>query len=486
MAGPVEGGGPEGTNDREETPPPLTKEHIEDLREAFAARFSIRRACFKEPYEITKIIKRANESFTAFKERWTVETGFIMGVPEVMKILSFMDSVKSLELAKRFSDKVPTTAQGRDMYLAVIPSDDRAPYPSPKGEYNQRVAPILALDSRTKRLKEILATETKLRLLIPRPMLTSLRSGNTDRYCAYHQEKGHYTNDYIQLRKQLEMEMALESRKLNHLVKDIRRGGRGPHGQDDPQPAKIINVINVNSVKDKKRKVKETTESWMNISITFSAISAEDVSEEPLIVEAGVEGYLVMRVYVDEGSEVSKPLGKIELEVCFGNGGLYMRNSMKFIVVRAPSPYNIILGRPDLKTIRAISSTIHTKMKFLTPKGVATVVTRTLIIAECRRLEKEQLVEDLREVYLEDESYRILFHYTETRREWKEAKNFVTFCFDEHNKDVEVKEFGVRLICDEDVQQEAHLSMLHGLPTPTQDGGMLFLSWDVDHLTWVW
>ncbi|GKE40847.1 hypothetical protein Tco_1464252 [Tanacetum coccineum] len=29
MAGPIEGGGPEGSDDREETPPPLTKEQIE-------------------------------------------------------------------------------------------------------------------------------------------------------------------------------------------------------------------------------------------------------------------------------------------------------------------------------------------------------------------------------------------------------------------------------------------------------------------------
>ncbi|GJY09125.1 hypothetical protein Tco_0377310 [Tanacetum coccineum] len=46
-----------------------------DLREAFAARFSIRRTCFKEPHKITKIIRKVNESLTAFKERWTVETG---------------------------------------------------------------------------------------------------------------------------------------------------------------------------------------------------------------------------------------------------------------------------------------------------------------------------------------------------------------------------------------------------------------------------
>ncbi|GJS76729.1 reverse transcriptase domain-containing protein [Tanacetum coccineum] len=116
MAGPVEGGGLEGTDDQEETPPPLTKEQIEDgttdpedrlsrfagaansgewpmsvwcrmfqhtyngsargwfehlpydninewaeLRDAFAARYSARRACFTEPHEITKIVRKANE-----------------------------------------------------------------------------------------------------------------------------------------------------------------------------------------------------------------------------------------------------------------------------------------------------------------------------------------------------------------------------------------------------------------------------------------
>ncbi|GJW68316.1 reverse transcriptase domain-containing protein [Tanacetum coccineum] len=80
-----------------------------NLREAFAARYSVKRACLKEPREITKIVRKANESLTTFKERWTVEMGFIMDVSEVMKISSFMDAVKSPELAKRFSNKVPAT-----------------------------------------------------------------------------------------------------------------------------------------------------------------------------------------------------------------------------------------------------------------------------------------------------------------------------------------------------------------------------------------
>nr|GEX56084.1 hypothetical protein [Tanacetum cinerariifolium] len=232
-----------------------------DLREAFAARYFVKRA---------------------------LKTGFIMGIPEVMKISSFMDAVKSPELAKHFSNKVPTTViemmerlgdfvrseeayertklsrgevgeahrktsfvfnkrdirsprnsrpgesrrseyrnnyrGGRDAYLANRLRDDRASYPPPRGEYKYKVAPVLSLESLIKRPKEILATETQLHLPAPRPVLNPLRSGNTDRYCDYHQEKGHYTNDCIQLRKQLEM--ALESGKLNHLVKDVRQRGR--------------------------------------------------------------------------------------------------------------------------------------------------------------------------------------------------------------------------------------------------------------------
>ncbi|GJX44435.1 hypothetical protein Tco_0261111 [Tanacetum coccineum] len=167
---------------------------------------------------------------------------------------------------------------GRDAYPANRTRDDRDPYPPPRGEYNNRVALVLTLDSLTKHPKEILAMETHLHLPAPRPMLNPLRSRNTDRV-----------------------------REVESL--DVRQKGRGPHGMEAPQPAKVINVISVNSVKDKKQKVREMTEPWMNIPISFPVISSEDVSEEPLIVEAKVEGYLVRRVYMDEGSSVEVKAG---------------------------------------------------------------------------------------------------------------------------------------------------------------------------------
>ncbi|GJR88583.1 NB-ARC domains-containing protein [Tanacetum coccineum] len=50
------------------------------------------------------------------------------------------------------------------------------------------------------------------------------------------------------------------------------------------------------------------------------------------------------------------------------------------------------------------------------------------------------------------ESYMIWLHYTNSIRGWEEVKNFVTFCLKENNEDVEVEEFCVRLVCDEDSQ----------------------------------
>ncbi|GJZ64903.1 hypothetical protein Tco_0621599, partial [Tanacetum coccineum] len=417
MAGPSERGGPEGTDDREETPPPLTKEQIEghvsalksfikshnrknkgnlirldfEIEDTGAQEHNVAKGKEVVDEDLGKTFKEARR--TLFTRRIIEFAGPRYKMPTNIKLYDDKVPTTVNEMMERLDDFVRSeeayantelpkgetgeshrkislpfngrdtrpfrnarpvesrrdefrnSYKGRDAYRTSKTRDDRAPYPSPRGEYNRRVTPVLTLNSLTKHSKEILATETQLRLPVPRPTLNPLKSGNTDRYCDYHQEKGHYTNDCIQLRKQLEM--ALESGKLNHLVKDVRQRGRGSRSQDNPQQAKIINVISVNSIKDKKRKVREATESWMNIPISFPAISSEDISEEPLIVKAEVEGYLVRQVYVDEGSsvevmfehcfenlnpkingrlketqtdlvgfagEVSKPLGKIELE----------------------------------------------------------------------------------------------------------------------------------------------------------------------------
>ncbi|GJU14017.1 hypothetical protein Tco_1136413 [Tanacetum coccineum] len=146
----------------------------------------------------------------------------------------------------------------------------------------------------------------------------------------------------------------------------------------------------------------------MMAPIVFLVVSSEDASDEPLIIEAIMEGYLVCIIYADQrasvevmfehcfknlspkirsqlrstqtdlvgfAGDVVKPLGKLELEVVFKDGGLFRRVMMSFTIIRAPSPYNVILGRTGLQTLQAVSSTIHSMVKFPTPWGIATLGT---------------------------------------------------------------------------------------------------------------
>ncbi|GJU07250.1 NB-ARC domains-containing protein [Tanacetum coccineum] len=86
------------------------------------------------------------------------------------------------------------------------------------------------------------------------------------------------------------------------------------------------------------------------------------------------------------------------------------------------------------------------------------------------------------------ESYMIWLHYTRDARDWKEGKNFATFCFEENNEDIEVKECGARIICDEDLEQDdTKLSMLLDLPTLSQHGGSIRLfRQGGDFTQWSW
>lgn len=54
-----------------------------------------------------------------------------------------------------------------------------------------------------------------------------------------------------------------------------------------------------------------------------------------------------------------------------------------FLVVKAPSSYNTILGRLTLNRLRAVMSTYDLKMKFLTTVGVGEVQGEQVLTQEC-------------------------------------------------------------------------------------------------------
>ena len=56
---------------------------------------------------------------------------------------------------------------------------------------------------------------------------------------------------------------------------------------------------------------------------------------------------------------------------------------MRFLIVDAPSAYNILLGKPSLNAIRAIHSTYYMVIKFPTTNGVGMVRGDQRVAREC-------------------------------------------------------------------------------------------------------
>jgi hypothetical protein len=126
----------------------------------------------------------------------------------------------------------------------------------------------------------------------------------------------------------------------------------------------------------------------------------------PMVLKAQIGGYDVGRVFMDAGSGINLiyartlkamcisleslkltdcsfhgivpkganyPLGKIELDVCFGNSSNYHREMLEYEVMDWPLQYHAILGRPTFAKFMAVPHYAYLTLKIPGPKGTITV-----------------------------------------------------------------------------------------------------------------
>ncbi|GJY86341.1 hypothetical protein Tco_0500367 [Tanacetum coccineum] len=208
----------------------------------------------------------------------------------------------------------------------------------------------------TKTPKEILEMES-VNVPPSPPLIGTLEKQNLNKFCDYHGDRGHNTNDCYHLKKQIEYVVASE--KLAHLVKDIRQGNQRNRGQgrgifvDGGSSSKIMYEHCFKSFDvGTKSKLRKTN--------------------APLV------GFL---------GEIYHPLGLIDVRVTMEPG----RNKtvlLEFAIVKCCSPYNIIPVRTRIRSLRAVGSTIHSMIKFPTANGVATMKTSREALWEFREIEE--------------------------------------------------------------------------------------------------
>ena len=156
----------------------------------------------------------------------------------------------------------------------------------------------------------------------------------------------------------------------------------------------------------------------LDTTITFSDLNLEGCQhphDYPLVIRAVVANKTAHRVLVNNGSsadiiftsafdkigigreklepvsthlrgfsrEKVLPLGSIQLVLTLGDPLGQATTTARFLVVDAPSAYNMFLGRPSLNAIKAIPFAYHMMIKFPTTSGVGMVRGDQCMAKEC-------------------------------------------------------------------------------------------------------
>ncbi|GJW61216.1 reverse transcriptase domain-containing protein [Tanacetum coccineum] len=186
----------------------------DDLKKAFIKNYLQQKKCIKDPVEIHNIKQRDGESTKEFMRRYKLECRVMKGAPECMKIFGFVHEITNPELIKRLHDKIPTSQEARHKQNIK------------KGGFRNQQSLERKQDRftlLTKTPKEIMALD-KGKFKPPPPMTTPVEIRNTSKFCEFHGEVGHTTDECMHLKRQIE-EM-LKAGKLSHLIKELKQSNR--------------------------------------------------------------------------------------------------------------------------------------------------------------------------------------------------------------------------------------------------------------------
>nr|GEV52517.1 reverse transcriptase domain-containing protein [Tanacetum cinerariifolium] len=307
--------------------PPESIDNYKDLKAAFLMYFMQQKKYIKGPVEIHNIKQKDGETIKDFIERFKVETGRMKGAPECMRISRFMHEVNNPKLTKRLNEHVPKTMEEMMITTTAFIRGEAAAASKKKGHASWKAHDQSKRQNSDKRTpKEILAAETS-KFQSPPPMVTLVEKRSDNKFCDFHSDKGHSTDECMQLK--IQIEELVRAGKLSHLIKE--------------------NMDGITSIE----------------------------TEGPLVIEAEMGGHMIHRMYIDGGSsmeilyedcfnrlrpeiksqmvpattsltgfsgETIWPLGQLRLLVIIGDTNHSKRAWMNFMIVRSFSPYNEELG----------------------------------------------------------------------------------------------------------------------------------------------
>ncbi|GJY68934.1 hypothetical protein Tco_0471916 [Tanacetum coccineum] len=129
-------------------------------------------------------------------------------------------------------------------------------------------------------------------------MTTLVEKRNPSKFCEFHREVGHTTDECMHLKRQIE-EM-LKAGKLSHLIKELKQN----NGKDQAKVAKKGEAagkdkpLAILMVQSERKIAKQGVTQIFSpkIMISFPPLGEEDGTKGPIVIEAKVGGHLVYRI----------------------------------------------------------------------------------------------------------------------------------------------------------------------------------------------
>ena len=290
----------------------------------------------------------------------------------------------------------------------------------------------------------------------PTQMKSNPATRDNTKYCEFHRDYGHRTDNCIQLKR--EIEYLIQRGYLRRFISpgnQAQNQNQAPAQQPPPrqmttqhqQPLGEIHVISggfagggesssarkayLHSIRSAEMGEIQTVFKLprLDTTITFSDSDLEGCQyphEDPLVVRAIVANTTVHRVLIDNGNsddiifasafdkmgigrgnlepvnthlrgfsrENVLPLGSIQRVLTLGEPPCQATTTARFLIVDAPSAYNMLLGRPSLNAIKSIPSAYHMIIKFPTIHGVGMVRGDQRVARECYTASMKQRAVD--------------------------------------------------------------------------------------------
>ncbi|GKV05603.1 hypothetical protein SLEP1_g17595 [Rubroshorea leprosula] len=210
------------------------------------------------------------------------------------------------------------------------------------------------------------------------PIKTVVASRDHTRYCDFHQDHDHTTEQYNSLRS--ELENLAQKGMLNEYIQRAEQPRFVREQGPQPQGIWVVTPHNnplVTSVMINNCQVQRVLVDTSNAPDIMYYHCFESLGLDPALLQCydgPIYGFKNQPVPVE---------GVLTMNVAFESGRTYVTPSVRFLVVKMPSFFNVVIGRPTLTKIQAVVSQSHLCMKFPTLMGIATLKGNQEVARHC-------------------------------------------------------------------------------------------------------